>query len=146
VSVCGQGSHCTADSICLSVVRSRCRVPVGRHERIVAKWRLDCAASSVRRHTVGSGHPFLLSVCTHSTTALIRTLVIRIGLALPANISYCNCATSVCGLNISPSCQIHISNYVLMFYLFVNIFIYLFTTIGLLPGGSGYFTCKQSMK
>jgi len=25
-------------------------------------------------------------------------------------------------------------------------FIYLFTAIGLLPGGSGYFTCKQNMK
>jgi hypothetical protein len=28
----------------------------------------------------------------------------------------------------------------------VNIIIYLFTAVGLLPGGSGYFTCKQSMK
>ena len=30
----------------------------------------------------------------------------------------------------------------------VNIYtyIYLFTVIGLLPGGSGYFTCKQCMK
>ena len=27
-----------------------------------------------------------------------------------------------------------------------NIFIYLFTAIGLSPGGSGYFTCKQNMK
>jgi len=27
-----------------------------------------------------------------------------------------------------------------------NIIIYLFTAIGLLPGGSGYFTCKQKMK
>jgi len=26
------------------------------------------------------------------------------------------------------------------------IFIYLFTAIGLSPGGSGYFTCKQNMK
>jgi len=26
------------------------------------------------------------------------------------------------------------------------IFLYLFTAIGLLPGGSGYFTCKQNMK
>jgi len=26
------------------------------------------------------------------------------------------------------------------------IYIYLFTAIGLLPGGSGYFTCKQIMK
>ena len=25
-------------------------------------------------------------------------------------------------------------------------YIYLFTAIGLLPGGSGYFTCKQNMK
>ena len=24
--------------------------------------------------------------------------------------------------------------------------IYIFTAIGLLPGGSGYFTCKQNMK
>ena len=30
-------------------------------------------------------------------------------------------------------------------YLFI-IFIYLFTAIGLSPGGSGYFTCKQNMK
>ena len=28
----------------------------------------------------------------------------------------------------------------------LNIFIYLFTAIGLLPGGSGYVTCKQNMK
>jgi len=28
----------------------------------------------------------------------------------------------------------------------VNIFIYLFTAIGLSPGGSCYFTCKQNMK
>jgi len=28
----------------------------------------------------------------------------------------------------------------------IIIFIYLFIAIGLLPGGSGYFTCKQSMK
>ena len=27
-----------------------------------------------------------------------------------------------------------------------NIIIYLFTAIGLLPGGSGYFLCKQNMK
>jgi len=27
-----------------------------------------------------------------------------------------------------------------------NIFIYLFIAIGLLPGGSGYFTCKQNVK
>ena len=27
-----------------------------------------------------------------------------------------------------------------------NIIIYLLTAIGLLPGGSGYFTCKQNMK
>ena len=26
------------------------------------------------------------------------------------------------------------------------LFIYLFTAIGLSPGGSGYFTCKQNMK
>jgi len=30
--------------------------------------------------------------------------------------------------------------------LFYILFIYLFTAIGLLPGGSGYFTCKQNMK
>jgi len=28
----------------------------------------------------------------------------------------------------------------------ILIIIYLFTAIGLLPGGSGYFTCKQNMK
>ena len=28
----------------------------------------------------------------------------------------------------------------------IYIIIYLFTAIGLLPGGSGYFTCKQNMK
>ena len=31
-------------------------------------------------------------------------------------------------------------------YIFIIIIIYLFTAIGLLPGGSGYFTCKQNMK
>jgi len=29
---------------------------------------------------------------------------------------------------------------------YIYICIYLFTAIGLLPGGSGYFTCKQNMK
>ena len=29
---------------------------------------------------------------------------------------------------------------------YLHIIIYLFTAIGLLPGGSGYFTCKQNMK
>ena len=28
----------------------------------------------------------------------------------------------------------------------IYIYIYLFTAIGLLPGGSDYFTCKQNMK
>ena len=28
----------------------------------------------------------------------------------------------------------------------IIIIIYLFTAIGLIPGGSGYFTCKQNMK
>ena len=28
----------------------------------------------------------------------------------------------------------------------IYLFIYLFTAIGLLPGGSGYFTCIQNMK
>ena len=28
----------------------------------------------------------------------------------------------------------------------VGVLIYLFTTIGLSPGGSGYFTCKRNMK
>ena len=32
-----------------------------------------------------------------------------------------------------------------MIYIYY-IFIYLFTAIGLLPGGSGYFTCIQNMK
>ena len=27
-----------------------------------------------------------------------------------------------------------------------SVYMYLFTAIGLLPGGSGYFTCKQNMK
>jgi len=31
-------------------------------------------------------------------------------------------------------------------YLFYFLFIYLITAIALLPGGSGYFTCKQNMK
>ena len=30
--------------------------------------------------------------------------------------------------------------------LIIIITIYLFTAIGLIPGGSGYFTCKQNMK
>ena len=34
----------------------------------------------------------------------------------------------------------------LFHYLLLNIIIYLFTAIGLSPGGSGYFTCKQNMK
>jgi hypothetical protein len=35
----------------------------------------------------------------------------------------------------------------LLDYLRMNVnIIYLFTAIGLLPGGSGYFTCKQNMK
>jgi len=31
-------------------------------------------------------------------------------------------------------------------FIIIIIIIYLFTAIELLPGGSGYFTCKQSMK
>jgi len=31
-------------------------------------------------------------------------------------------------------------------YMYIYLFIYLFTAIGLLPGGSGYSTCKQNMK
>jgi hypothetical protein len=34
---------------------------------------------------------------------------------------------------------------VMVLYIYY-LFIYLFTAIGLLPGGSGYFTCKQNMK
>ena len=30
--------------------------------------------------------------------------------------------------------------------LYIHIYIYLFTAIEFLPGGSGYFTCKQNMK
>ena len=30
--------------------------------------------------------------------------------------------------------------------IYLYLFIYLFTAIRLLPGGSGYFTCKQNMK
>ena len=32
-----------------------------------------------------------------------------------------------------------------LLYIYIYIYIYI-TTIGLLPGGSGYFTCKQNMK
>ena len=31
-------------------------------------------------------------------------------------------------------------------YIYNIIYIFLFTAIGLLPGGSGYFTCKQNIK
>ena len=31
-------------------------------------------------------------------------------------------------------------------YIYIYIFIYLLAAIGLSPGGSGYFTCKQNMK
>ena len=34
----------------------------------------------------------------------------------------------------------------MMMMIIIIIIINLFTTIGLLPGGSGYFTCKQNMK
>jgi len=33
-----------------------------------------------------------------------------------------------------------------LLYVCMYIFIYLFTAIGLSPGGSGYFTCIQNMK
>jgi len=29
---------------------------------------------------------------------------------------------------------------------YIYLFIYLLTAVGLLPGGSGHFTCKQNMK
>ena len=39
----------------------------------------------------------------------------------------------------------HTANLEEIFY--INLYyIYLFTAVGLLPGGSGYFTCKQNMK
>ena len=34
----------------------------------------------------------------------------------------------------------------LIIIIIIIIIIYLFTAIGLLPGGSDYFTCKQNMK
>ena len=34
----------------------------------------------------------------------------------------------------------------MMMIIIIIIIIYLFTAIGLSPGGSGYFTCKQNMK
>ena len=36
--------------------------------------------------------------------------------------------------------------YVIDIYIYIYSFIYLITAIWLLPGGSGYFTCKQNMK
>ena len=39
-------------------------------------------------------------------------------------------------------CQMKKNKIIIIIYLFI----YLFTAIGLLPGGSGYFTCKQNMK
>ena len=40
----------------------------------------------------------------------------------PINIrcAYCICTISFYCLNFSPNCQIHITNYVLMFYFYVN--------------------------
>jgi len=41
---------------------------------------------------------------------------------IPINIrcAYCICTLSFYGLHFSPNCQIHITNYVLMFYLYAN--------------------------
>jgi len=41
----------------------------------------------------------------------------------------------------------HCNNYrgIYIYVLFLYLFIYLFTAIGLLPGDSGYFTCKQNI-
>ena len=36
--------------------------------------------------------------------------------------------------------------YNIIIRIIIIIIIYIFTAIGLLPGGSGYFTCKQNMK
>jgi len=45
---------------------------------------------------------------------------------------------------ISPTCQSQLT--IIRENIIVFLFIYLFTSIGLSPGGSGYFTCKQNMK
>ena len=42
-------------------------------------------------------------------------------------------------------CVVHCTGRHYIYELY-NIIIYLFTAIGLSPGGSGYFTCKQNMK
>ena len=44
-------------------------------------------------------------------------------------------------------CLLHEHTFILCNNIIIIIItIYLFTAIGLLPGGSGYFTCKQNMK
>jgi len=60
-------------------------------------------------------------VCTtvYSRISLTRTLVIRIA-NYPDRLSLTVIVLPFYGLNFSPICQIHIKNYVLMFYLYVN--------------------------
>ena len=41
---------------------------------------------------------------------------------------------------------VNVSTPTFIIIIIIIIIIYLFTEIGLLPGGSGYFTCKQNMK
>jgi hypothetical protein len=56
----------------------------------------------------------------YSITPLIRTLVIRIGLAIRIGTYVPELHYIFYALNFSPICQMHIRNYVLMFYLYVN--------------------------
>jgi len=55
----------------------------------------------------------------YSRIPLIRTTVIRIGLALPFKHFLLQLYVFY-GLKFPPNCQVHIRNYVLMFYLYVN--------------------------
>jgi hypothetical protein len=107
-------------SLCGWQCRSFWRVPVGHHECIVTKCCLDCAASSVRRQTVV---PETCSSvrCVHTVELYLPGRWLS-GLAWPfqEKNSYCNCATSFGGLNISRICHIHIRHYVLTFYFYAN--------------------------
>jgi len=56
----------------------------------------------------------------YSRTPLIRTLITRIGLAVQVNIFLLYLYCIFYGLKFTRNCPIHMRNYVLIFYLYLN--------------------------
>jgi hypothetical protein len=97
-----------------------------QEDRISDIWSsvLQQALNGTRSICVEIHRQFLLRMCVgkYSRTALFRKLVTRIAIYPPsgANFLIVTVLHISYGLHPPPPCQIHIKNYVLIFYLYVN--------------------------